>query len=166
MDIHSARVTVRESLMFSARLRLDEATVSGDEVVAIVEATLATVELEALSGDVVGEPGADGLSIEQRKRLTIAVELVANPSVIFMDEPTSGLDARAAAIVMRAVRNVSCRAALHCTAFCAASPCPDLDPLPTRLVARCCRLPTPSAPSWSPSTSPPWRSSRPLTSWC
>ncbi|PPD92547.1 hypothetical protein GOBAR_DD10505 [Gossypium barbadense] len=46
-----------------------------------------------------------GLSLEQRKRLTIAVELVANPSIIFMDEPTSGLDARAAAIVMRTVRN-------------------------------------------------------------
>ena len=46
-----------------------------------------------------------GLSTEQRKRLTIAVELVANPSIIFMDEPTSGLDARAAAIVMRTVRN-------------------------------------------------------------
>ena len=54
----------------------------------------------------VGVPGVSGLSVEQRKRLTIAVELVANPSIIFMDEPTSGLDARAAAIVMRAVRNI------------------------------------------------------------
>jgi len=54
----------------------------------------------------VGIPGKSGLSVEQRKRLTIAVELVANPSIIFMDEPTSGLDARAAAIVMRAVRNI------------------------------------------------------------
>ena len=54
----------------------------------------------------VGLPGISGLSVEQRKRLTIAVELVANPSIIFMDEPTSGLDARAAAIVMRAVRNI------------------------------------------------------------
>ena len=38
----------------------------------------------------VGQPGLDGLSVEQRKRLTIAVELVANPSIVFMDEPTSG----------------------------------------------------------------------------
>ena len=65
------------------------------------------VELGPIAGKVVGVPGASGLSVEQRKRLTIAIELVSNPSVIFMDEPTSGLDARAAAIVMRAVKNVS-----------------------------------------------------------
>ena len=63
------------------------------------------VELDNLKDAIVGLPGIIGLSTEQRKRLTIAVELVANPSIIFMDEPTSGLDARAAAIVMRTVRN-------------------------------------------------------------
>ena len=51
---------------------------------------LGLVELESLAGAVVGRPGQSGLSVEQRKRLTIAVELVANPSIVFMDEPTSG----------------------------------------------------------------------------
>lgn len=70
-----------------------------------VEEVMELVELIPLEDALVGLPGVTGLSTEQRKRLTIAVELVANPSIIFMDEPTSGLDARAAAIVMRTVRN-------------------------------------------------------------
>ena len=65
-----------------------------------------TIELDGIKDMLVGIPGVSGLSTEQRKRLTIAVELVTNPSIIFMDEPTTGLDARAAAIVMRAVKNV------------------------------------------------------------
>ncbi|KAI3678493.1 hypothetical protein L6452_37788 [Arctium lappa] len=70
-----------------------------------VEGVMKLVELDNLRDALVGLPGSTGLSTEQRKRLTIAVELVANPSIIFMDEPTSGLDARAAAIVMRTIRN-------------------------------------------------------------
>ena len=48
------------------------------------------VELVPVSNMLIGSPGVNGLSVEQRKRLTIAVELVANPSVVYMDEPTSG----------------------------------------------------------------------------
>ncbi|XWS19044.1 hypothetical protein CRYUN_Cryun32bG0097200 [Craigia yunnanensis] len=70
-----------------------------------IEEVVELVELNPLRQALVGLPGVNGLSTEQRKRLTIAVELVANPSIIFMDEPTSVLDARAAAIVMRTVRN-------------------------------------------------------------
>ncbi|KAF3497991.1 hypothetical protein DY000_02054936 [Brassica cretica] len=103
-DIHSPQVTVRESLIFSAFLRLDK-EVSKDEKMMFVDQVMELVELVDLRDAIVGLPGVTGLSTEQRKRLTIAVELVANPSIIFMDEPTSGLDARAAAIVMRAVRN-------------------------------------------------------------
>lgn len=40
------------------------------------------------------------------KRVTIAVELAANPSIIFCDEPTSGLDSRAAGIVMKGIKNI------------------------------------------------------------
>lgn len=70
-----------------------------------VDEVMELMELTNLKDAIVGLPGISGLSIEQRKRLTIAVELVANPSIIFMDEPTTGLDARSAAIVMRTVRN-------------------------------------------------------------
>ena len=69
-----------------------------------VQEVMELVELTSQRNALVGLPGLTGLSTEQRKRLTIAVELVGNPSIIFMDEPTSGLDARAAAIVMRTVR--------------------------------------------------------------
>ncbi|KAE9446714.1 hypothetical protein C3L33_21400, partial [Rhododendron williamsianum] len=72
-----------------------------------VREVLEIIELDEIKDNLVGMPGVSGLSTEQRKRLTIAVELVANPSIIFMDEPTTGLDARAAAIVMRAVKNVA-----------------------------------------------------------
>ncbi|KAK4590785.1 hypothetical protein RGQ29_021103 [Quercus rubra] len=103
-DIHSPQVTVRESLIYSAFLRLPK-EVSIEEKMIFVDEVMELVELDNLKDAIVGLPGITGLSTEQRKRLTIAVELVANPSIIFMDEPTSGLDARAAAIVMRTVRN-------------------------------------------------------------
>ncbi|KAL3828545.1 hypothetical protein ACJIZ3_017347 [Penstemon smallii] len=103
-DIHSPYVTVYESLLYSAWLRL-AADVNTETRKMFVEEVMDLVELNPLRNNIVGLPGVDGLSTEQRKRLTIAVELVANPSIIFMDEPTSGLDARAAAIVMRTVRN-------------------------------------------------------------
>ncbi|CAN6452397.1 unnamed protein product [Victoria cruziana] len=103
-DIHSPNVTVYESLIYSGWLRLSP-EINVDRRKLFVEEIMELVELNPIRNTIVGLPGVSGLSTEQRKRLTIAVELVANPSIIFMDEPTSGLDARAAAIVMRAVRN-------------------------------------------------------------
>ncbi|CAH1435800.1 unnamed protein product [Lactuca virosa] len=103
-DIHSPNVTVYESLLYSAWLRLSS-DVNSNTRKMFVDELIELMELNPIRDAIVGLPGVDGLSIEQRKRLTIAVELVANPSIIFLDEPTSGLDARAAAIVMRTVRN-------------------------------------------------------------
>ncbi|XVF41711.1 hypothetical protein PTKIN_Ptkin01aG0301900 [Pterospermum kingtungense] len=105
-DIHSPQITVEESVMFSAWLRLAP-QIDAKTKSKFVNQVLETIELDVIKDALVGIPGVSGLSTEQRKRLTIAVELVANPSVIFMDEPTTGLDARAAAIVMRAVKNVA-----------------------------------------------------------
>ncbi|KAK9282226.1 hypothetical protein L1049_005140 [Liquidambar formosana] len=81
-----------------------------------VSEVLQMIELDEIKDAIVGTPGVSGISTEQCKRLTIAVELVSNPSIIFMDEPTSGLDAREAAIVMRVVKNiVSTRRTVVCT---------------------------------------------------
>ncbi|KAK8444715.1 hypothetical protein SEVIR_9G186902v4 [Setaria viridis] len=106
VDIHSPELTVEESVAYSAWLRLpsqvDEKTRSE-----FVDEVLKIVELDDIKDALVGRPGINGLSLEQRKRLTVAVELVSNPSVILMDEPTTGLDARSAAIVIRAVKNIS-----------------------------------------------------------
>ncbi|KAJ4847400.1 hypothetical protein Tsubulata_045597 [Turnera subulata] len=78
---------------------------TGEDIRELTKEVMELVELDPLRQALVGLPGVSGLSSEQRKLLTIAVELVANPSIILMDEPTSGLDARAAAIVMRTIRN-------------------------------------------------------------
>ena len=83
------QLTVYESLIFSARLRFNK-DVEVNTVYAFVQEVMELVELEPLAESLVGAPGVTGLSVEQRKRLTIAVELVANPSIVFMDEPTSG----------------------------------------------------------------------------
>ncbi|KAH6804230.1 pleiotropic drug resistance 9 [Perilla frutescens var. frutescens] len=88
IDIHSPQITVEESVIFSAWLRLDP-QIDAKTKSEFVKEVLETIELDGIKDALVGIPGVDGLSTEQRKRLTIAVELIANPSIIFMDEPTT-----------------------------------------------------------------------------
>ncbi|KAI4363745.1 hypothetical protein MLD38_019921 [Melastoma candidum] len=104
-DIHSPQVTIGESVAYSAWLRLPT-EIDKKTRADFVDQVIKIIELDDIQDSIVGIPGRGGISLEQRKRLTIAVELVSNPSIIFMDEPTSGLDARAAAIVMRVVKNI------------------------------------------------------------
>jgi ABC-type multidrug transport system ATPase subunit/ABC-type multidrug transport system permease subunit len=103
-DIHLPQASVEEALAFSALLRLPS-TVDAATRDRFVKEILELVELDRISNAFVGVPGVSGLSVEQRKRLTLAIELVANPSIVFCDEPTSGLDARAASVVIAAIRN-------------------------------------------------------------
>jgi ABC-type multidrug transport system ATPase subunit len=103
-DSHLAECTVLEALEFSAVLRLPS-TVSAKDRTKFVKEVMSLVELGRVSNALIGDVGhGAGLTIEQRKRLTIAVEMVSNPSILFMDEPTTGLDARGAAVVMSTVR--------------------------------------------------------------
>ncbi|EKX34927.1 hypothetical protein GUITHDRAFT_48863, partial [Guillardia theta CCMP2712] len=104
-DIHIPTQTVREALLFSARHRLPAETTEEDKQ-KVVEAVIDLVELRPILNKAIGEKGV-GLSVEQRKRVTIGVEMVANPSVLFLDEPTSGLDIRAARIIMLVLRRIA-----------------------------------------------------------
>ncbi|KAL3714543.1 hypothetical protein ACJRO7_006458 [Eucalyptus globulus] len=107
IDIHSPQLTIEESVAYSAWLRLP-AHIDKNTRAEFMATVLQMIELDDIKDAIVGVPGVTGISFGQRKRLTIAVELISNPSIIFMDEPTSGLDARAAAIVMRVVKNIVC----------------------------------------------------------
>jgi ABC-type multidrug transport system ATPase subunit len=98
-DLHIATATVREALRFSAVLRQPPHIPVTDRI-AYVEEVIQLMEMEYYADAVVGVPG-EGLNIEQRKRLTIAVELVAKPELlILLDEPTSGLDSQTAWSIM------------------------------------------------------------------
>ena len=92
-DLHLHTTTVREALRFSAVLR-QPSHVSREEKYDYVEEVIKLLGMEAYAGAVVGVPG-EGLNVEQRKRLTIGVELAAKPQLLlFLDEPTSGLDSQ------------------------------------------------------------------------
>ncbi|KAL2269279.1 hypothetical protein VTJ83DRAFT_1463 [Remersonia thermophila] len=106
MDLHEESATVREAVEFSALLRQDHA-VPRHEKLAYVDNVLDLLELRAVEHALVGS-----LGVEQRKRLTIAVELAARPSMLlFLDEPTSGLDAQSAMSIVRFLRRL-CAAGL------------------------------------------------------
>jgi ABC-type multidrug transport system ATPase subunit len=95
LDLHLDTATVRESLRFSAMLRRPK-SVSKKEKFEFVEEVIKMLGMEEYANAVVGIPG-EGLNVEQRKLLTIGVELVAKPKLLlFLDEPTSGLDSQSA----------------------------------------------------------------------
>ncbi|OBT90673.1 hypothetical protein VE02_00571 [Pseudogymnoascus sp. 03VT05] len=92
-DIHLETATVREALEFSALLR-QPPEYKREERLSYVNHVISLLDMEQYADAVVGVPGS-GLNVEQRKRLTIGVELAARPKLLlFLDEPTSGLDSQ------------------------------------------------------------------------
>ncbi|KAK5720448.1 hypothetical protein LTR17_015005 [Elasticomyces elasticus] len=106
LDIHEPLATVREALEFSALLR-QRRDIPKAEKLAYVDTIISLLELHDIENTLIGTTSA-GLSVEQRKRVTIGVELAAKPSIlIFLDEPTSGLDGQAAFTIIRFLRKLA-----------------------------------------------------------
>ncbi|KAK0325334.1 hypothetical protein LTR82_003617 [Friedmanniomyces endolithicus] len=105
-DLHLETATVRESLRFSALLRQPR-SVSKTEKHEYVESVIKMLGMEDFAEAVVGVPG-EGLNVEQRKLLTIGVELAAKPKLLlFLDEPTSGLDSQSAWAICAFLRKLA-----------------------------------------------------------
>ena len=102
MDLHDNTSTIREAFEFSAILRQDRNT-PRQEKITYVDRILDLLELDEIQDAIIGS-----LSVEQKKRVTIGVELAAKPSLLlFLDEPTSGLDSQAAFSIVRFLKKLS-----------------------------------------------------------
>ncbi|PFH32116.1 ATP-binding cassette G family transporter ABCG84 [Besnoitia besnoiti] len=99
-DLFNGFITVREHLYCMARLRTN---VKKDELDAFITHILVTFGLSKIADSCIGnlQMGAKrGISGGEKKRLSIATEILTNPSIIFADEPTTGLDSFIAESVM------------------------------------------------------------------
>ncbi|CAF1908839.1 unnamed protein product [Brassica oleracea var. botrytis] len=94
-DLLYPHLTVRETLVFVALLRLPRSLTRHDKIKA-AESVISELGLEKCENTVVGNTFIRGISGGERKRVSIAHELLINPSLLVLDEPTSGLDATAA----------------------------------------------------------------------
>ncbi|KAI3275866.1 hypothetical protein CBS147309_3602 [Penicillium roqueforti] len=105
-DLHVETCTIREALRFSAALRQPQ-SVSMEEKYNFVEEVIQLLGMQNFAEAVIGSPG-DGLNMEQRKLLSIGVELAAKPQLlIFLDEPTSGLDSRSSWAICAFMRKLA-----------------------------------------------------------
>ncbi|KAI4216283.1 MAG: hypothetical protein LQ351_001293 [Letrouitia transgressa] len=101
MDVHDGTATIRESIEFSAILR-QERYIPREEKLAYVDEIIDLLELREIQDALISS-----LGVEQRKRVTIGVELAAKPSLLFLDEPTSGLDSQSAYSIIQFLRKLS-----------------------------------------------------------
>jgi ABC-type multidrug transport system ATPase subunit len=84
-------LTVRETISYSARLRLPD-KMPREEKQALVEGTIVEMGLQDCADTVVGNWHLRGISGGEKRRVSIALEILMRPRLLFLDEPTSGLD--------------------------------------------------------------------------
>ncbi|CAN0907802.1 ABC transporter G family member 15 [Linum grandiflorum] len=104
-DVFLGTLTVKETLCFGARLRLPE--LNKDEVDEVVEDVMVKMGLEECADTTIGNWHLRGISGGERRRLSIGVEILAQPYVLCLDEPTTGLDSAASFFVVQALRNIA-----------------------------------------------------------
>ncbi|KAM2508109.1 hypothetical protein FF1_030285 [Malus domestica] len=99
-------LTVKETITYSSHLRLPT-TLTKEEVNGIVEGTITEMGLQDCADRLIGNWHLRGISGGEKKRLSIALEILTKPKLLFLDEPTSGLDSASAFFVVHTLRYIA-----------------------------------------------------------
>ena len=100
-------ITVRETLTFAAKLRLSKSNLSSEEQNYIVDDIILKMGLRDCANTMVGNDLIKGISGGEKRRLSIAIQLISSPKILFLDEPTSGLDSFTAASIIECLSNLT-----------------------------------------------------------
>jgi ABC-type multidrug transport system ATPase subunit len=107
-DILLPTLTVRETLMYAAQLRLPS-SVSQAERKQLVEEVILELSLKEAADTRIGNHAHKGCSGGEKRRTSIGVQLLSNPSLLWLDEPTTGLDSTSAYQVIKTLQNLARR---------------------------------------------------------
>ncbi|XP_051114163.1 ABC transporter G family member 6-like [Andrographis paniculata] len=105
-DLLFPMLTVEETLMFSAEFRLP-AAMSRSRKKARVGALIDQLGLRDAAATVIGDEGHRGVSGGERRRVSIGIDIIHDPILLFLDEPTSGLDSTSAYMVVKVLRRIA-----------------------------------------------------------
>lgn len=105
-DVLIPSLTVRETLRYAADLRLPAPATKGERR-EIVERVILELGLKECAETRIGNSAHKGCSGGEKRRTSIGVQMLANPSVLFLDEPTTGLDAHSAYQVVRTLKRLA-----------------------------------------------------------
>lgn len=104
-------LTVRETIRYAAYLRIQDKTIQ--EKNDIADSIIKLLRLEKCADTIIGDDDNRGLSGGEKRRVSIAVDIVHFPPVIFLDEPTSGLDSSTALSVIDSLKTLAVQ--MNCT---------------------------------------------------
>ncbi|GKV05741.1 hypothetical protein SLEP1_g17714 [Rubroshorea leprosula] len=105
-DLLFPMLTVEETLMFSAEFRLPR-SLSKSKKKARVQALIDQLGLRSAAKTVIGDEGHRGVSGGERRRVSIGIDIIHDPIVLFLDEPTSGLDSTSAFMVVKVLQRIA-----------------------------------------------------------
>ncbi|KAL6649709.1 hypothetical protein ACP70R_013933 [Stipagrostis hirtigluma subsp. patula] len=105
-DLLYPMLTVAETLMYAAEFRLPRA-LSASKKRSRVQALVDQLGLRAAANTIIGDEGRRGVSGGERRRVSIGIDIIHDPIILFLDEPTSGLDSTSAFMVVKVLQRIA-----------------------------------------------------------